>query len=219
MTTSPSVTGSGVLLRGSFNPAIFHPSWFAREGLISEKEADTAKINIIHSQVASFETDGFRLQVTSDSFDVTAEGRPFSDLVRDIAYGTFTLLRHTPISMMGINNFAHFQAPSETAWHNIGHSFAPKQFWNPLLKDPGMQSLTIRGQRKDEYMGYVDVRVEPSVMIMPTGVFVNVNDHVQLAEDETKEGAAALMEILQGNWSAAVENAQLVINAVKEEAT
>jgi hypothetical protein len=219
MTTSPSVTGSGVLLRGSFNPAIFHPSWFAREGLISEKEADTAKINIIHSQVASFETDGFRLQVTSDSFDVTAEGRPFSDLVRDIAYGTFTLLRHTPISMMGMNNYAHFQVPSETAWHNIGHSFAPKQFWNPLLKDPGMQSLTIRGQRKDEYMGYVDVRVEPSVMIMPTGVFVNVNDHVQLAEDETKEGAAALMEILQGNWSAAVENAQLVINAVKEEAT
>jgi hypothetical protein len=213
------LSGSGVLLRGAFNPSIFQPAWFAREGLIPVEEADTATINIIHSQVASFETPSFRVQVTNDTFEVAALGRPFTDLVRDLAYGAFSILHHTPMTALGMNNFHHFQARSEDTWHQLGHEFAPKDFWNPLLKSPGMQGITIRGQREDDLVGWVDVRVEPSLFVLPNGVFVHVNDHVQLTEGESAEGAQKLMQILTETWSKASERAERIISAVGEKIT
>jgi hypothetical protein len=215
----PPLTGSTVRLVGSFNPAIFQPAWFSRESLISNEEADAATINIIHSQISSFETPAFAVEVTPDWFDVTAAGRPFTDLVRDLAYGTFSILQHTPISAMGMNNFVHFQAKSEQSWHTIGHRFAPKEFWNPLLERPGMQSLTIRGQRDDDLVGWIDVRVEPSVQVVPHGVFVYVNDHVQVKPEDITDGAVILMDALRANWDKAVERANRIINAVRKEAS
>jgi len=203
-----------VILVGSFNPAIFQPSWFARQGLIPDEEADSATINIIHQQVASFETPAFKVQVLPERFEVTAVGRPFTDLVRDLAYGTFTILSHTPVRMLGMNNFAHFRARSEEAWHGLGHYLAPKEFWEPLLKNPGMQTLTIRGQRDDDLLGYVDVRVEPSAVVTPNGVFAFVNDHVQLKEEE-RDGARILMETLQEKWGKATGRAGRIITTIR----
>jgi hypothetical protein len=38
------VVGTNVVL-GSFNPAIFQPAWFAKQGLLSAEEANGAEIN------------------------------------------------------------------------------------------------------------------------------------------------------------------------------
>jgi hypothetical protein len=182
---------------------------------MSAEEAETAKIEVVHNQIALFETPWYRIQVTPDNFDVTAAGRPFAELVRDLAYGTFSVLRHTPMTMLGMNNFQHFQTKSEDTWHDIGHRFAPKDFWADLLREPGMQSLVIRGRRPDEWVGWVDVRVEPSLVVRPNGVFVHVNDHVQLDDREAPEGALKLMNVLQESWGSASERAAIVIEAVK----
>ncbi len=213
----PFQTGSSVILRGSFNPAIFQPAWFGREGVIPSEEADAATVNVIHNQLSSFETPAYKIQVTADAFEVTAAGRPFTDLVRDIALGTFAVLKHTPIRAMGMNHFVHFQARSEDSWHQLGHYFAPKEFWNAYLNKPGMQGLIIRGQRTDDLIGYIDVRVEPSVVVTPNGVFVIVNDHVSLKEDEL-DGASKIMTILLDHWEGSSSLAKQVIDAIRKRA-
>jgi hypothetical protein len=57
--------------------------------------------------------------------------------------------------------------------------------------------------------------VEPSLVVRPNGVFVHVNDHVQLDDREAPEGALKLMNVLQESWGSASERAAIVIEAVK----
>lgn len=218
MTGNPNQVGEGsqIILRGAFNPAIFHPMWFAHVGLLSMEEAESAQIGIIHTQIVDFVTATFRLRVTPDLFDLTAAGTPFAEVARDVALGTFKLLAHTPVTMLGINSFAHFQAQSDEAWHRVGNVLAPKAFWQTTLGQPGMQSLTIRGLRDDDRQGWVDVRVEPSELVKPNGIFVLVNDHVQLAAAVTEGSAQELMGALDERWAAAVKLASVVLHSVRD---
>jgi hypothetical protein len=218
MAIAPPLSGTGVILRGSFNPSIFQPAWFAREELIPNAEADAASISIIHPQISSFETESFHIQVTPDTFEVVARGRAFSELTRDLAEGTFKILHHTPVTSLGINTFLHFQAASERAWNNFGHLLAPKEFWDPLIQRPGMQSLTVRGVRPDDLLGYIDIRVEPSIQVRPHGIFVHVNDHVQVRDPQALGSAEFLIQVLHSHWGDALESAERAIRAIQERA-
>jgi hypothetical protein len=86
------------------------------------------------------------------------------------------------------------------------------------MRNPGMQSLTIRGERKDDSLGYIDVRVEPSVVVVPHGVFVLVNHHVEVKAGEEIGSAPVLMDILRKDWDEAYWHSRKVIDAVREVA-
>jgi hypothetical protein len=212
--------GTIISLRGFFNPSIFQPAWFARQGLIPAEEADAAEVNVIHSQVSAFETTSFRLQVTPETFDLTVAGKPIDQLARDVAFGTFKVLRHTPIGALGINHFRHFEAPSEKAWHSVGDRLAPKDFWQQFMTRPGMQALVIRDveaefRRPDGFRGWLDVRIEPSVVVTPHGVFVLVNDHFQTERPDRPESADEMVGALGEAWPAARERANAIIQRVE----
>jgi hypothetical protein len=220
MATADARQGTIISLRGSFNPSIFQPAWFAREGLIPPEEADSADVNIIHQQVSAFETTSFRLQVTPETFDLTAAGKPIDQVARDIAIGTFTILRHTPIGMLGINHFRHFQARSESEWNQLGNRFAPKEFWRDFMRHPGMQSLTIRdvsedGVRLDGLRGWIDVRVEPSGLLHPNGVFLLVNEHFQVEAPDRPENASEMVNALEKAWPSAVDRAMEITKRIE----
>jgi hypothetical protein len=195
----PEIEGVGIVLVGSFNPTIFQPSWFAAENLIREEEEQAAKIELIHRQVAIFSLDWLHLQVTDERFIATTSQSSFYEPLRDLVLGTFRLLRHTPIRIMGLNRDCHFRMPSEEAWHAFGHRLAPKEPWVGILKEPGMRSLTMEGVRPDHLKGYVRVRVEPSVRVHP-GVFINVNDHYEAKDAATVRGCDEIIDILDREW-------------------
>ncbi len=44
------ISGSLVVLVGSFNPAIFHPEWFARNGLLGPRTWDIMSSRRFHRQ-------------------------------------------------------------------------------------------------------------------------------------------------------------------------
>jgi hypothetical protein len=41
----PEISTTSVVLVGSLNPTIFTPDWFARHGLLSDKEAESARVD------------------------------------------------------------------------------------------------------------------------------------------------------------------------------
>jgi hypothetical protein len=57
MRIQPELSEVAVVILGSLNPRIFTPDWFARHGLISAKDADSAVVDIVTAQVASFRTE------------------------------------------------------------------------------------------------------------------------------------------------------------------
>src|SRR5687767_7777928 len=114
-----------IVILGSLNPQIFQPEWFARMELIRPIEAEAARIEAVTSEVTVFHADWFHLQVTRDRFGVTASDGRFEQPLRDLVLGTFTLLRHTPVTAIGLNRLMQFHWTEAEPWHRFGDTFAP----------------------------------------------------------------------------------------------
>lgn len=209
------IQGHSIVLIGNFNTKIFQPAWFGAEGLLQKKEAEEAKIEIIHPDIVIFTLEWLRLVVTPDRFSVETQQEPYDEIIRDLVLGTFKLLRYTPITQMGINKDMHFLMDSEEEWHTVGHKLAPKQLWNGILSDPGMRSLTMEGKRSDGLEGFIRVAIEPSIKIHP-GIFFQCNDHYKTIKPDTTVGCDEIINILTNSWKDSHERSKKIINSLLE---
>jgi len=130
----PEKKNLSIVFLGDFNPTIFQPEWFAAEDLIRKRESEDAKIEIIHPEIVVIIFDWGRLEVTRDRFVLSTKQDPYYEILRDLVIGTFRLLRHTPIKMVGINTEMHFRMRSIKEWHDFGHLLAPKEIWKGILE-------------------------------------------------------------------------------------
>ena len=184
---------------------MFHPAWFAAQELIRPREAEAAKIKIIHPDAAIFDIEWLQIRVTRNRFQATSVQEAYYEPLRDIVIGIFTLLDQTPLRAIGINRDFRYGLDSEKTWHAVGDLLAPKPVWDGLLDRPGMRSLTMEGVRPDNYSGYIWVKVEPLTQL-EFGVFVEVNDHYELTSDsEIATNSNQLIAILSENWEKSME--------------
>jgi hypothetical protein len=201
----PVAEGVSIVALGSFNPAIFQPQWFARNGLIDDGEAEKAKVEVIHPEVAAFAAEWFSLQVLRERLTVQTEDPSAFPLVGDLVANVFTLLIHTPVTAVGLNREAHFKLGSEEEWHSLGHRLAPPEYWEDFLKQPGMLDLTMQGQRPDDHKGFVRALVQPSARPdAHPGVFLSRNDHFQVAEEGDEEGATLALAVVGKHWTSSL---------------
>ena len=215
MGTPPiALEGASIVFIGSFNPAIFHPSWYVAEGLWSKTELENAEVGVIAADTCSFRTEQYTLQALNNRFMISTAQPPLYDSLRDLAIGTFRILRHTPLAKLGLNRDFHFRLEAEEAWHAIGHKLAPKEHWNPILNNPGMRSLAIEGTRPDGLDGAVNVRVEPSNRI-ENGLFVEINDHFEV-DDTLAKSASAILSIAEEQWAESLRRSDEIIQHIGE---
>lgn len=212
----PEIEGANVVLIGDFNPKIFQPAWFAAQQLIRNEEAEDAKIDIIHSAFVSFSLEWLRLEVHQNRFFAATHQKPFYSPLRDLVVGTFRILSHTPVRMLGINCDFHFPMGSEQAWHAVGHRLAPKEMWRGILDKPGIRSLSMEGRREDEFIGRIAVKIEPSQRI-EFGVYVNINDHYETKGQETSMGCGEVIDILESSWDKSIARSEKIAKRVLEE--
>jgi hypothetical protein len=78
-----------------------------------------------------------------------------------------------------------------------------------------MLRLEMRGERPDDLLGYIRIRVEPSQRVRP-GVFINVNDHYELSDTDTSRGCGEIMDILRRVWKDSVERAARMAHELLE---
>lgn len=212
----PELQITAIVLVGDFNPAIFSPTWFNNQGLIRKGEAETAETQILHPDVSSFNLEWLRCQVTRTQFVIETQQESHDDALRDLAVGTFTLLRHTPIKAMGINTQTHFKIDSVDQWHRIGHSLAPKEVWKGIFSNPGMKSLTMEDSpRADGYLGHIRVDVQPSKRVHP-GLYFLINDHYNSSTNGVGTGCDEIVEILSNNWEQSRKKSSDIVNNLLE---
>ena len=209
-----ALEGVSIVFIGSFNPAIFHPSWYVAEGLWSKTDLENAEVGVITADICSFHTEQYALHAINNRFMISTTQAPLYDSLRDLAVGTFRILKHTPLAKLGLNREVHYRLDSEEAWHAIGHKLAPKEHWQPILRKPGMRALTIEGMRTDHLDGAVHVRVEPSNRI-ENGLFVEVNDHFEV-EDTLARSANAILNIAEEQWTESLRRSDEIIRHIGE---
>lgn len=204
VTRTPEAEALDLVMVGSFNPAIFHPEWFLRQGLIVEAEAQQAQVAEVSAEVTFLQLCGFQIQCVSDRFSIGTSNISVAERMQDLVLGIFAKLPHTPITACGINHGVHYLVGDAAYWHRIGHTLAPKDLvWNGLLENPGMQLITIRGERGGPFPGEINVTVAPSVQY-PPGIFVKSNYHYGIAPDKVHAGAAEqALKFMRSEWSLA----------------
>lgn len=197
----PIFQEASVVLVGSFNPAIFHPEWLLRNGLISEDDLADQDVEIIHQDIARFSLSWLNIQVQHDKFVArTNDPSQFMPL-KDLIVSVFTILEHIPIEKMGLNYNVTYDIGNAEDWHSVGNCLAPKSIWEETLPKPvGMKSLAVESPREDEYNGYINVTIGP-VRAKGYGINIGVNNHIEKAEGKESLNPP---DILMGNWDAAI---------------
>lgn len=214
---SPTKLLKSVVLVGKFNPSIFQPAWFSHQKLIGENDSLDAEVNIIHADVVNFRLNWCNLEVTRERMVIHTTKENAFEQIRDLAIGTFRLLPHTPMNMLGINTEMHLSMKSADEWHSFGHQLAPKkQFWDGILKNPGTAAVSIQGERPDSYIGKIAVDVQPSAKSQ-YGVSFRVNDHYEIKEKENFVGCEEIINILESEWETSQLRATEIIEHVMQK--
>lgn len=196
---TPENEGASIVMIGSFNPSIFQPRWLGAQQLIRPEEAENAKITTIQAEVADFSTEWFQLQVLQTRLAILSpDPRQYGPL-RDLVAGMFAILPHTPITAVGFNRTFHFKIPSVEAWHEIGHTLAPKGPWGTIMKEPGLRSMLMEGRRERGMRSIVRIKVEPSIMVSP-GLFVDFNEEFKPPSDGQSEATVGIGTIEGAQW-------------------
>ena len=213
------LVGAAIVLIGSFNPSIFHPSWFVRQELLPDEEVDSeeTKLKVSHQQITSFETERFICQVTPDRFSASSKPSTHPVHLRDLVLGTFDVLEHTPVTGMGINRQMHFGLKNEEEWHLMGDRLAPKDGWRQVMATgegarPGLLSMTILGALPDDPDVKTRVKVEPSTRVQ-YGVYFETNEHYPAQEED---GLLRLLKTLRTRFNDAQQHAEQTANKIIE---
>lgn len=228
MRIEPENNSVSIVLLGSLNPAIFHPSWFVVNNLLNKGEAESAEIEIMHGSIAIFKVgDWLRVQVESNRFFAVTTEPPFVRLY-DLISRTFReALNHTPLSMMGINRQVHFSVGDDETRDKIGRKLAPQEAWGEWAssiggrkddKRGGMISLSMRQYDLDDReAGFIQAKVEPSPLIKSgAGIFVEVNDHYEIPKSDSSDGAGAIpiMDILDKQFDKSIHRSEWIIDQI-----
>lgn len=209
--TVTEAESASIVLVGRFSPAILHPQWFTKHGLIPEGEAEAAEIVVVSPSLTAVKFSWFTLQVMDARFSATTTDPSQYRALEECVSGTFELLEFTPVVAMGLNSERHVRMPSEDTWMSLEDKLAPREVWSNVLPGPrdgasALQALSVAGRRPESSAEGLSVMIEPSHRIQP-GLFLRTNEHFSFDEDE---GAGKPMQKLRENWSDALDYANRV---------
>ena len=134
----PEMKQCSIVLIGDFNPAMFSPEWFGKNGVIAPEDVDFAlnpKSNPISSSaITIFQTRQLNIKIDAKRFQVISNNESFV-IMRDFIINTFENLSNYTILAFGLNYSAHYKIESMQVYHRIGDLLAPKKYWKSLLGD------------------------------------------------------------------------------------
>jgi hypothetical protein len=225
MRIAPEISSASIVLVGSFNPPIFHPAWFAKNGLITDQENENAEIEIIHQEITLFRLEWLSIRIEPQRFIVETQQAPFIRL-SDLVVKTFKeCLNHTPISKLGINRMVHFSVGSEEMRNRIGKTLAPHEPWGEWAaaitgksagKRGGLRSLIMEQQDLDDRAkGHIQAHLEPSLQIkFGVGISIRVNDHYEVENPEQTQGCEELIGLLESRFDTSIKRSEWIIDQI-----
>ena len=209
----PQSDSASIVMLGSFNPAIFQPSWLALKNLISPSDAQSADVKLIAPQLAAFKAGGILVEVLQERFMAQADEPQDQVRLRDLVVGVFAVLGETPITRLGLNWTYIFRLEDEKRWHAVGDLLAPKDVWSKLLRGrPGLRTMTIQGGLSEGLRGQLNVKVEPTTQ---PSVRVEINNDILGPDRDGAVTADSFVELIRKHWDEArKESARIAIEVL-----
>lgn len=214
----PQVQSASIVMTGAFNPAVFHPSWFALNNLLSRRDADTAEVRLIVPQMAAFTAGGLQVEVRKDRFAASADEPQDQIRVRDLIQGVFGVLAETPVTQLELDWTYTFQLESEARRRAVTERLAPTDLWATALGGPpSLLGLSMRGALPSGLRGQLEVTLEP---IEPPayGIKTEVHHVIHGSTQEATMTADDFVELMLEHWDGAREASRRIATEVLSRA-
>lgn len=199
VTKSHEIYTLGIVLLGDFNPVIITPYWLSSKSIIRETEADTAKVEIIHSDITRFETDWLIVEASKNRIDFTTKRESHFSALKDLVVSVFTLLKETPIKAIGINHLCHYSFRDIIEYENFGYWLSPAKELAEILNKPKLnliQFIETTGEKKED--GRIQLAIAPSDLVLDSkSVVFNANHHFNNLKGTS---AKSILELLNSKW-------------------
>lgn len=213
----PFAEDFSIVFLGNLNPAIFHPEWLLRHGLIGAEAGASAEVVVISPQVSEFTVGQTALHCDENMLQISTNQDTYSEQVLDLAIGVLTTLPHTPLRAGGINHEARYNLDSFEYWHAIGHSIVPKDpIWSSISENPGTLKVSVRSPVTGwDYALEENFTVEPfqQGQRQTPSLAVRANLHFPIPSDDSS--STALVErFLNDKWEAASKRALAVAASI-----
>jgi len=224
MRIEPDNSTVTIVLVGSFNPVIFHPEWFARHGLLTEQEKNTAidSVELIHREINSFRMEWLSIRVERERFIAETREAPFRRLA-DFMVRTFKeRLIHTPVNRLGINRLVDFNVGDEATRNRIGKALAPHEPWGEWAQEiegrsakkrGGMRTLVMeQSDLDDRERGHIQAKIAPSRS--NAGIFMEINDHYEAKDPAQSQGCEEMIDVLDKNFDESIRRSEWIIDQI-----
>ena len=191
-------TGLHLLVDGHLNPLLFVPTWFLREGLLRQEEVKTAQATqTADSSFLAFNTNDFSLVVSLDSLEIFANSDSLEPVIRDLMLNIFTLLRHTPLSMLTISRSVHLANSVEPSTVPSWSRLLPLAPFEQVLGKAAVVDISVEGSAGPvPENSQVTISVQPS-KVQGAALFIECRYAYGLASDDRTASVDALIDLLK----------------------
>ena len=198
-TLPDSLETVSIVFVGTFLIDEFDPSNLYKMGCIEAAELEVGKIVLRFPETFVIRYPSLQIHAEINKIVISSTfEEPVFERARDFFLSFFGASKNHSASAIGINSDTHRRAGDTERWHAIGHRLVPKSAWHDTVKlhEAGLSSVAVEGKRQDGESGAVRVRSEPS-LLLPAGVYVQVNDHFNLRTENPIEDA---IRIVNSHW-------------------
>ena len=205
-----------IVFLGSFNPRIFHPSWFVLEGLVlneqvlggiseSNKDGPLVTPDLSRCEI----NQDVMVECLTDRLSINATTMLGEETARTLSSAMLSKLPHTPITAVGINHTQIIEARSEDEWHRIGDLLVPKDgVWNQVMKNrPGMAIVRVEEYRPGPPTVRVWATIEPvREKTPPYRISIHTNWHTDIPQNPSDglKSAEIAADFLTSQWEVAL---------------
>lgn len=204
------------VLLGHFNPVIFSPDWLLTNRIIGPDVAAFARekgVEVMAPPITSINFGSMKMLVEEQRFMLLVGDEPLVR-ARDFPISCFRLLRHTPVSALGLNFNVPVVATDQERWHRFGDMLAPKAPWGEFLVDQtdtrhgGLRSIAVERKGADTDP-FTYIRVSLAINeANPLEGLLTINHHFALGDGERLSTAGEASDLIDQHWEAAVQTAK-----------
>ena len=110
-----------IVVLGSMNPAIHHPTWYKLTGIITDVEHDQATQHPIFCtpHFSSFQASNFAVQCLAQRWEVATQLGESEERILQVAVATFKKLYETPLAAYGFNHNYEVETSSDNVAHRL----------------------------------------------------------------------------------------------------
>lgn len=144
---------------GAFNPLIFDKTWFAKNKLIGELEAEKLDVKFLSERGVSIGFDFCDFSVDKERFFFKIEQMAFLSQTVDLIKGVLFNLKTIAIDGAEFGVYPHLDFREEEETDKFFNKVSPNSFWDNYVSSSKLDKIVVKQNRKEKHAYELNINI------------------------------------------------------------